>query len=97
MEDLFNKNIYIFFILINKYSNQHTKLGYSVCLINFSSTSYSNRPNRIGGTMVSLFTTNSVNRGFDPGRVKLRTNTLIVVASALSIHHQEKRTKTGWL
>jgi hypothetical protein len=36
-------------------------------------------------------------RGFDPGRVKLRTNTLIVVASALSIHHQEKRTKTGWL
>jgi hypothetical protein len=47
--------------------------------------------------MVSLFAKNSVNRGFDPGRVKLRTNTLIVVASALSIHPQEKRTKTGWL
>ena len=47
--------------------------------------------------MVSLFATNSVNRGFDPGRIKLRTSALIVVASALSIHHQEKITKTGWL
>ena len=33
MEDLFNINIYIFFILINKYNNQHTKKEKDRCTV----------------------------------------------------------------
>ena len=43
--------------------------------------------NVIGGVMVSLLASSSVDRGFEPGRVKPKTIKLIFVASPLSAQH----------
>jgi hypothetical protein len=47
--------------------------------------------------MVSMLVSGVVDRGFDPGRVKIKTTICVWVASPLSTHHSGIRTKTGLL
>ena len=47
--------------------------------------------------MFSVLASSAVDRGFDPGRVKLNTIKLVFAASPLSTQHSGVRAKTGWL
>ena len=57
---------------------------------------YRHFQNRIGGVIVSVLASSSVDRGFEPLRVNTKTIKLVFVASPLSTQHLGKREKTGW-
>ena len=65
---------------------------------NVSSTYSLKCSKRIDGVMVSVITSSTMDRRFEyTVQVKLKTITLVCVASSLSTQHQWERAKTGWL
>jgi hypothetical protein len=47
--------------------------------------------------MISVFASSAIDRAMIRGRVKPKTIKLVLVASPLSMQHEGKRAKTGWL
>ena len=47
----------------------------------------SNKVNGVGGVMVSVIASSTVDRGFEPTRVRPKTIKLVFVASPLSTQH----------